>query len=125
MAYGTSRAHFEKLVDTAISTLPEEYTKYFTNITISVEDYPGPSDLKRTGTRGGLLLGLFHGVPHPHKGGFFDIPYPLPDRIVLFQKNIEVICSSEEELIEQIRKTLIHEVGHYFGLSDEDLRKYE
>lgn len=125
MAFRTSREHFEKLVDAAIGTLPEEYTKYFTNITITVEDYPRPSDLKRTGTIGGLLLGLFDGVPQPHKGGFFDIPYPLPDRIILFQKNIESICSSEEELIGQIRATLIHEVGHYFGLSEEDLRKYE
>jgi predicted Zn-dependent protease with MMP-like domain len=125
MAYRTSREHFERLVDTAIETLPEEYTKYFTNITIMVEDLPGARDLERVGRRGGLLLGLFSGVPYPHKGGFFEIPYPLPDKITLYQKNIERICSSEDELVEQIRATLIHEVGHYFGLSEEDLRRYE
>jgi predicted Zn-dependent protease with MMP-like domain len=64
-------------------------------------------------------------VPYPRKGGFFDIPYPLPDKIILFQKNIERICSTEKNLVEQIQKTLVHEVGHYFGLSERDLRGYE
>ena len=120
-----SRERFEELVEKAVETLPEEYIKYVDNITIIVEDYPGPEDTKRLAGGGGLLLGLFSGVPYPHKGGFFEIPYPLPDKIILFQKNIEKICSSKEELIEQIQKTLVHEVGHYFGLSESDLRKYE
>ena len=125
MAYRTSREYFEELVEKAVSTLPEEYTRYFSNITIIVEDYPGAEDMKRVSGGGGLLLGLFSGVPYPQKRGFFDIPYPLPDKITLFRKNIEQISSSEKELIEQIQKTLVHEVGHYFGLSEGDLRKYE
>jgi predicted Zn-dependent protease with MMP-like domain len=125
MAYKTSRESFEELVEKAVETLPEEYTKFFSNIAITVEDYPGPEDTKRLDRRGGLLLGLFSGVPYPHKGGFFDIPYSLPDKIILFQRNIEQICSSEKDLIEEIQKTLVHEVGHYFGLSERDLRKYE
>ena len=125
MAYRTSREHFEELVEEAVETLPEEYTQYFSNITILVEDYPGPEDAGRVDKGGGLLLGLFSGVPYPRKGGFFEIPYPLPDKIILFQKNLERICSTEEELIDQIQKTLVHEVGHYFGLSEKDLRKYE
>lgn len=125
MAYKTTRERFEELVEKAVETLPQEYTKYFGNITIIVEDYPGPEDMKRLNRGGGLLLGLFSGVPYPHKGGFFDIPYALPDKIILFQRNIEKICSSEKDLIEEIQKTLVHEVGHYFGLSERDLRKYE
>ncbi len=125
MAYRISRERFEELVERAVATLPEEYTRYFSNITIIVEDYPGSEDIKRFSRGGGLLLGLFSGVPYPRKGGFFEIPYPLPDKITLFQKNIETICSSEDELIEQIQKTLVHEVGHYFGLSERDLSKYE
>ena len=125
MAYKTSREKFESLVEKAVETLPEEYIKYFSNITIIVEDYPGPEDTKRLDPGGGLLLGLFSGVPYPHKGGFFDVPYPMPDKIILFQKNIEKISSSEDELVEEIQKTLVHEVGHYFGLSERDLRKYE
>lgn len=125
MAFRTSRENFERLVEKALETLPEEYKKYFTNIAIIAEDYPGREDTKRLNTKKELLLGLFSGVPYPKKGGFFNIPYPLPDKIILFQKNIENICSTEKELIEQIQKTLIHEVGHYFGLSERELRRHE
>ncbi|MBI4690668.1 MAG: metallopeptidase family protein [Nitrospirae bacterium] len=125
MAFRVSREKFESLFERALEKLPEEYRKYFTNITIIAEDYPNKDDAARAGHRNGLLLGLFSGVPYTSKGGFFNIPYPLPDRIILYQRNIEKICSTEEELIEQIKKTLIHEVGHYFGLSEKDLRRYE
>ena len=124
MSFRISREDFEKLAEKALETLPVEYRKYFTNITITVEDYPSNEDAGRVNARRENLLGLFSGVPHPGKGGFFEIPYPLPDRIILFQKNIESICSTENELIEQIQKTLIHEIGHYFGLSEKDLRRH-
>ena len=125
MTFRVSREHFERLVEKALETLPEEYRRYLTNITIIIEDYSGSGDAKRLNSKKELLLGLFIGVPYPKKKGFFDIPYPLPNKIILFQKNIENICSTEKELIEQIQKTFIHEVGHYFGLSERDLRKYE
>ena len=125
MPYRVSREEFEALAERALESLPEEYKGYFTNIVILVEDYPGREELNRVNAKRELLLGLYSGVPYPRKGGFFDIPYPLPDKIILFQKNIERICSTERELIEQIQKTLVHEVGHYFGLSERDLRKYD
>jgi predicted Zn-dependent protease with MMP-like domain len=125
MNYRVSREHFEGLAEKALETLPEKYRSYFTNITIIVEDYPNKEDARQLSTKKELLLGLFSGVPYPKKGGFFNIPYPFPDKITLFQKNIESICSTEKELIEQIQATLIHEVGHYFGLSEGDLREYE
>ena len=124
MSFRISREDFEKLAEKALETLPVEYRKYFTNITITVEDYPSAEDAGRVKAGRESLLGLFSGVPHPRKGGFFEIPYPLPDRIILFQKNIEGICSSEKELVEQIQKTLVHEIGHYFGLSEKDLRRH-
>lgn len=105
--------------------LPRRYLDRFTNISVVVADYPSAEEARSSGVPRNELLGLYTGVPYPHKGGFFEIPNPLPDAITLFQRNIEEFCSSEEELIEEIRKTLIHEVGHYFGLSEEDLRKYE
>lgn len=125
MAYRVSRDYFEKLAEKAVETLPEEFRSYFTNITIIVEDYPDKDEAVRLSTKKEHLLGLFSGVPYPGKRGFFNIDYPFPDTITLFQKNIESICSTEKELIDQIQKTLIHEVGHYFGLSERDLRKYE
>jgi predicted Zn-dependent protease with MMP-like domain len=124
MSFSTSREYFESLAEKALETLPEAYRKYFTNITIIVEDYPNEENEGRLSSKNELLLGLFSGVPYPNKKSFFAMPYPLPDNIILFQKNIESICSNENELIDQIQKTLIHEIGHYFGLSERDLRKY-
>lgn len=123
MPYRVARTEFERLVERAVEELPEEFKKYFTNMTIIIEDHPSKEDRNLAGSRG-LLLGLFRGVPYTRKGGFFDIPYPMPDKIILFQRNIENLCLSEKELIEQITKTLVHEVGHYFGLSEKDLRKH-
>ena len=125
MPFRVSREHFERIMERALETLPEEYRRFLTNITLTIEDYPTKEDAGRLTADKEFLLGLFSGVPYPGKGGFFDIPYPLPDTIILFQKNIENICSTEKELEEQIRATLIHEIGHYFGLSERDLRKYE
>ena len=123
MSYRVNRSDFDALVEKAVEKLPNEFKNYFTNITIMVEDYPSTEDKNLTSSKG-LLLGLFKGVPYTRKGGFFNIPYPLPDTIILFQKNIESLCSSEEDLIKQIVKTLIHEVGHFFGFSEKDLKKY-
>jgi predicted Zn-dependent protease with MMP-like domain len=125
MAFRVNRERFRELAESALERLPEDYRKYFMNITISVEDYPGREDAERLNLKRNRLLGLYSGVPHADKEGFFTIPYPLPDRIILYQRNIEDICSTEEELVEQIWKTLIHEVGHYFGLSEKDMGKYE
>ena len=123
MPYRVSKNDFDKLVEKALEGLPEEFRKYFVNITVIVEDHPAREDRRLAGSKG-LLLGLFRGVPHTSKGGFFDIPYPMPDKIILFQRNIESLCSSEKELIKQITETLIHEVGHYFGLSEKDLKRH-
>ncbi|MDP2277960.1 MAG: metallopeptidase family protein [Nitrospirota bacterium] len=125
MSFRVNRERFRELAESALERLPEEYRKYFMNITISVEDYPCREDAERLNLKRNCLLGLYSGVPHTDKEGFFTIPYPLPDRIILYQRNIEDICSTEEELVEQIWKTLIHEVGHYFGLSEKDMGKYE
>ncbi|MDH5202670.1 MAG: metallopeptidase family protein [Nitrospirota bacterium] len=124
MPYRVSKNDFDKLVEKAIEELPEEFRKYFINITVIVEDQPSRAGRRLTGSKE-LLLGLFRGVPYTIKGGFFDIPYPMPDKIILFQRNIESLCSSEKELIKLITETLIHEVGHYFGLSEKDLKRHK
>lgn len=125
MSFRVSREQFESLAVESIKTLPEEFRRYFENITITIEDQPDSEEIRRLKSKRELILGVYSGVPYPEKKGFFNISYPLPDKIILFQRNIEDICSSEKELTEQIQKTLIHEVGHYFGLSEGELRKYE
>jgi predicted Zn-dependent protease with MMP-like domain len=125
MAFRINRERFEQLVEEALRTLPEEFKEYFSNITVIVEDYPSREDARSTAVPRDELLGLFRGVAYPERGGFLDIPPPLPDVIALFQKNLEHIALSEDDLVEEIRKTVVHEVGHYFGLSEEDLEEYE
>ncbi|MRR51755.1 MAG: metallopeptidase family protein, partial [Rhodocyclaceae bacterium] len=70
------------------------------------------------------LLGVYIGVPITQRPGH-EIMGKLPDRIELYQKNIEAICRSDREIVRQIRATVIHEVGHYFGLDEEALRALE
>ncbi|MEW5746626.1 MAG: metallopeptidase family protein [Nitrospirota bacterium] len=125
MSFIVSRKRFEELTEEALAALPDEFRQYLTNVTVIVEDYPGREDAHLTGVPRDELLGLFRGIAHQDKGGMFDIPPPLPDEVILFQKNIQEICSSEEELIDEIRITLIHEIGHYFGFSEEELEQYE
>jgi predicted Zn-dependent protease with MMP-like domain len=108
------RNKFEDLVGEALERLPRAFRERLTNVAILIEDLP-PREMESPG----LLLGLFHGIPRTEKSVFYSTP---PDRIYLFQKNIEAVCSSDEEIRRQVRTTLLHEVGHYFGLSEEELR---
>ncbi len=118
--WGTmKREHFVKVVEETLDTLPEEFRSRIQNVAVLVEDLPPNQRSVKPGQRGRLLLGIFHGVPTTKKS-IFDLPSG-PDHIVLYQKNIEAVCSSEAEVREQIRLTVIHELGHYFGMTEEQL----
>ncbi|MGH9737399.1 MAG: metallopeptidase family protein [Candidatus Acidiferrales bacterium] len=108
------RSKFEALVAQALNGLPRTFREKLTNMAIIVEDEPPERPEGE-----GLLLGLFHGIPRTEKSVFFSSP---PDRIFLYQRNIEAICASEAEVRQQIRATLLHEVGHYFGLREDELQ---
>jgi predicted Zn-dependent protease with MMP-like domain len=114
------REDFVKVAEEALDSLPEEFRSRIQNVAILVEDFPPNQSPLRAGQQGRLLLGIFHGVPATKKS-FFDVPMG-PAHIVLYQKNIEAICSSEVEVRQQIRQTLMHELGHYFGMTEEQLR---
>jgi predicted Zn-dependent protease with MMP-like domain len=125
MPYQTTRENFETLCRKALEELPAEFRRLMKNVSIVVEDYPSEEDAIAVGLPRDELLGLFAGATQAEQDLFFDLPPALPERIVLYQSNIEAICSSEEELADEIRLTLLHEAGHYFGLSEEDLEQYE
>jgi predicted Zn-dependent protease with MMP-like domain len=108
------RKRFDRLVEQALERLPAVFREKLTNVAIIVEDLPPPGR-----DWDGLLLGLFHGVPLTEKSTFYSTP---PDRVYLYQKNIEAVCSSDEEIRREIRDTLLHELGHYFGLSEDELK---
>jgi predicted Zn-dependent protease with MMP-like domain len=107
------RERFEQLATEVLESLPEPFRNRLANIAIIVEDSPPRNP------PGGLLLGLFSGVPRTLKSVFSADP---PDHIFLYQKNIEAVCSNEAQVVQQIRDTLLHEIGHYFGLNEDELR---
>lgn len=114
------REDFINVAEETLDSLPEEFRSRIQNVAILVEDYPPNQSPPRRGKQRRLLLGVFHGVPATKKS-FFNVPTG-PDHIVLYQNNIEAICSTEAEIRHQIRQTLIHELGHYFGMTEEQLR---
>lgn len=116
------RHFFEQLVRKAIESLPAELKNRLENVAIIVEENP-PSRPREKEERGQELLGLYHGVPHKNRGFWYG--NVLPDRIVIYRKPLERISSTPEDLMENIRQTLIHEVGHYFGFEEEDLQQFE
>jgi len=116
------REKFEILVEEALAGLPRRFKKLLHNLAVIVEDTP-PRQIASRRVSAGSLLGLYHGVPLKHRGSYYgNVP---PDVIVIYQKPIERICSSDEEIRERVKEVVLHEVGHYFGLSEEELREIE
>ena len=105
---------FAELVREALDDLPPIFRKKISNIQVVVEDEP----IEQNG-----LLGLYQGVPFKHRGVWYG--NVLPDRITLFKKNIERISRTDEEIREWVHRVLIHEIGHYFGFSEADLRNLD
>ena len=114
------REDFINVAEKTLDSLPEEFRSRIQNVAILVEDVPPNQSPPRPGQHRSLLLGIFHGVPATKKS-VFDLSVG-PAHIVLYQKNIESVCSNEAEVRHQIRQTLIHELGHYFGMTEEQLK---
>jgi predicted Zn-dependent protease with MMP-like domain len=114
------REQFIKVVEETLDSLPRQFRSRIRNVAVLVEDFPPNQPSAQPGQQRRLLLGLFHGVPKTRKSSF-DLPTG-PDHIVLYQKNIEAVCSDEDEVREQIRRTVIHELGHYFGMDENQLK---
>ncbi len=114
------RRRFEELVAEALDRLPAYFREKLDNIAVIVEDEPPPEIAEEYQRDGQLLLGLYQGVPLPERSVWS--PYPYPDVISIYQRNIERICRTEEEIIQQVQETVMHELGHYFGMDEEKLR---
>ena len=101
---------FEEMVTTALDGLPEDLGTGMRNVAVTVEHDPGPPG----------LLGLYRGVPLTSRTSAYA--GVLPDRITIYRRQaICAICQSEREVAEQVRRTVIHEIGHYFGIDDDRL----
>jgi predicted Zn-dependent protease with MMP-like domain len=115
-----NRADFVNVAEEALDSLPEEFRSRIKNVAILVEDFPPKQSPPPAGAATAIAPRHLSRLPATKKS-VFDLPTG-PAHIVLYQKNIEAVCSSEAEVRKQIRQTLIHELGHYFGMNEEQLR---
>jgi predicted Zn-dependent protease with MMP-like domain len=116
-----SRSEFDAALDLAVGELPGQFRGRMENLAVIVEDVPSISLLRTLEEPSPGILGLFVGTPLPSKS-LGDLP-AAPDAIYLFKRNLERICESREELVEEIRITLLHEVGHFMGLDEDQLEE--
>jgi predicted Zn-dependent protease with MMP-like domain len=102
---------FEVMVGAALDGIPDELGELMNNVAVTVQHDSGPVS----------LLGLYQGVPLTRRSSSYA--GVLPDRITIFRRAICAVCASEAEVVEQVRRTVIHEVAHHFGISDARLRE--
>jgi predicted Zn-dependent protease with MMP-like domain len=101
-----SPARFEEMVEAALDSLPEELGRLMSNVAVMVQHEPGPPG----------LLGLYEGIPLTSRTtGYAGV---LPDRITIYHLAICAVCQTEDEVVDQVRRTVVHEVGHHFGIDD-------
>jgi predicted Zn-dependent protease with MMP-like domain len=121
-----TRDRFVKLVADVLDSLPAEFRTRIRNLAVLVEDRPKrrsqphpprPSNMAEPRR---LILGVFEGVPSTQRS-VFDLPSG-PGCIVLYQKNIEAVCASAAEIRHEVRQTVLHELGHYFGMNEAQLK---
>ena len=114
-----SREQFEGLVRGALSQLPSDVKNHLENVDIVVDESASAAQLVGTGIENKMeLLGLYEGIPLTERYGYDLV---LPDKITLFQKPIETICETQEQITEEIRMTIVHEIAHHFGIDDDRL----
>jgi predicted Zn-dependent protease with MMP-like domain len=119
-----TRAAFERHVSDALATIPKRFRDAMRNIAIVVEDEPSVTLLREMEIDPpDTLFGLYQGVPLTERR--WDYGNALPDRIVLFQGPHERESRDEDDVVASIAETLIHEIGHYFGLSEEEIEAIE
>jgi predicted Zn-dependent protease with MMP-like domain len=117
-----TREKFEEIAEEVFNDLPDVFGERIDNVHIVVEEYPNEEDARQTHSSKTSLLGLYQGVPLTHRGTWYGVNPTTPDKISLYQKNIESVCRNDNEVSEQIREVLLHELGHYFGMNEAQIR---
>ena len=115
---------FRQLVADALDSIPRRFRTHLEHVAVIVEDEPAPDLLVEMEIEPpDTLFGLYHGTPLTARS--WDFGNTLPDRITIFQRPIEDACDTDDEVVATIGETLIHEVGHFFGLSEDELEDIE
>jgi predicted Zn-dependent protease with MMP-like domain len=116
------RRQFRQIVVQALQELPPQFRQALDNLDIEVRWRPTPGERRRADLHPGqTLLGLYLGVPLPQRSSGYSLA--LPDRIVVYQGPHELACQTEAELVQQVRRTVLHEIGHYLGIEEERLEE--
>jgi predicted Zn-dependent protease with MMP-like domain len=119
-----TRERFTRLVEEALRDIPKPFRDAMTNVAVVVEDEPDQELLAEMEMEpGDTLFGLYHGTPLTERGSSYG--NTLPDRISIYQFPIEDACEDDEDVRQCIAETVIHEFGHYFGLSEEEIEEIE
>jgi len=115
-----NKDEFENLVRTALDDIPPEYAQKLVNVEIVVEYLPTKEQRDNLHlSQNTLLFGLYTGIPQTKRGEGYT--FVLPDKITIFQKSIEMVARTDEEIKKKVKDTVLHEIGHHFGLSDQEL----
>ena len=113
-------AEFEKLVGEAIDSLPQEFAKKLQNVGVTFENWPSPSQIAKLRlNRRSLLFGLYEGIPLTKRANYSGV---MPDKITIFKYPILMVSRNADDVRDRVRRVVIHEIGHHFGLSDRELR---
>lgn len=122
MPYPVSKREFEMLVEQALADLPEPFAEFLEEVPVEVQTRPSKKLLREVGLEEDqLLMGLYRGVDRTRRS--VEDSGRLPDVIYIFQEDHELVCNSRQQLVQEVRKTVLHEIGHHFGLSEEDLER--
>ena len=119
MNVSLTRRAFRRLVLQALDALPPDIRAFLDNVDVVVQDWPAREQLRHMGSSSPYdLLGLYEGVPQTER---FDYNLTLPDKITLFQRPLEALCDTREEVVHQVQVTVAHEVAHHLGIDDDRL----
>jgi predicted Zn-dependent protease with MMP-like domain len=118
-----TKEKFEELVNEGIRAIPKRFLEKLDNVDIVIENEPSPEQLRKLKMRkGSIIFGLYEGVPQTKRGNYGQV---LPDKITIFQKPIERISRSENEIKEIVKNTVWHEIAHHFGIDERKVRELE
>src|SRR3954464_3114140 len=120
MAHHVSKKRFAELVEEALAETPEPFPRHLEEVPVEIRQRPTVKELRKVGLEDDeLLLGLYQGRPMTERS--VEDSGRLPDVIYIFQEDIELVSDSERDLIEQVRTTVLHEIGHHFGMDEDNL----
>ncbi|OGZ62598.1 MAG: hypothetical protein A2812_03030 [Candidatus Staskawiczbacteria bacterium RIFCSPHIGHO2_01_FULL_36_16] len=113
---------FEDLVKQGIDAIDERFLQKLKNVEIVIEDNPTPYQLEKLNLRGGLLFGLYEGIPQTKREQYGQV---LPDKITIFKNPMEQVFSNPEDIKKAVKDTVWHEIAHHFGMDERQVRKAE